>query len=284
MSNEEPEATDTISKGDVIRLEFDGWVEDTGDMFDTTDEEKAKENEIFDEEADFSPIYVLVGAGKVFPGLEEALEGSEVGVENEIVLEPEEAAGQRDPNQIELHPKREFHKQDIEPRVGMEVTLNNKRGRITAVTAGRVRVDFNRPLAGNTLRYVYTVVEKIEDDLEKVKAIIEMNYEGSEDFGIVIEDDVCSLTLPDVCKYDQKWLMSKYQVVSDLRETFGNITIHFIEEYPKSEQEPEEELEELEEEGVEEEIEEEEERAPEELEPEEIPQEEIETEEASEED
>ncbi len=73
---------------------------------------------------------------------------AEVGKEYEVVIPPEKAAGPRDPKLVELHPVREFLKQDIEPRVGLEVTVKNRPAYITAVTAGRVRVDFNNRLAG----------------------------------------------------------------------------------------------------------------------------------------
>lgn len=259
MSDEEPKGADTVRRGDVIRLEFDGWIEETGEMFDTTNEDTARENEIFDENATYGPIPLLVGAGKVFEGLEEAIEGAEVGVEREVILSPEKAAGKRDPKLIELHPVREFRRQDIDPQVGMEVSIKNRRGTITAVTAGRVRVDFNRPLAGNSLRYRLKVVEKIEDPEGKLRAILEMNYGTSEGFEVGIEDGVISIVMPDVCKYDQKWILSKYSVVADLREAFGNVTVRFIEEYPKREEEAPEEA-----------------PAPEEFQPEEIPPEESE--------
>ncbi len=230
-----------VTKGDVIRLEYDGWVEDNGEMFDTTNEETARENNIFNEEATYAPIPVLVGAGRIFEGLDQAIEGAEVGVEQEITIPPEKAAGQRDPHLIELHSLREFHKQEIEPRVGMEVNIKNRVGTVVAVTAGRVRVDFNRPLAGNTLKYKFTVIEKLETDQEKVKGILEMDYGTNEGFEVEIEEDIYSIFMPDVCKYDQKWIMAKYRVVSDLREAFGNVELRLVEAYPKPEAPVEEE-------------------------------------------
>lgn len=257
-----------VTKGDVIRLEYDAWIEDTEEMFDTTSEEKAKENDIFNENASYAPISVLVGAGRIFEGLDDALDGAEVGTEQEIVIPPEKAAGQRDPKLVELHPLREFHRQDIDPRIGMEVNIKNRVGTIVAVTAGRVRVDFNRPLAGSTLKYKFTVVEKLESDEDKVKGILEMDYGTSEGFDVQIEGDAYTIVMPDVCKYDQKWMMAKYRVVADLREAFGNVEVRFVESYPKKEEEVEVPTEE---------------KAEEELEPEEITEESEEAEEAVEE-
>lgn len=226
-----------VTKGDVIRLEYDAWIEDTGEMFDTTDEEKARENDIFNENANYAPIALLIGAGRVFEGLDEAVDGAEVGEEQEIVIPPEKAAGQRDPKLVELHPLREFHRQDIDPKIGMEVNIKNRVGTIIAVTAGRVRVDFNRPLAGSTLKYKFNVVERLDADEDMVMGILEMDYGTNEGFEVEIEGDAYSIIMPDVCKYDQKWMMAKYRVVADLREAFGNVDIRLVEAYPKPEEE-----------------------------------------------
>jgi len=244
MSDEGSEVAVKVSKGDVVKLEYDAWVDDSGEMVDTTSAEKAQENGIFNENAVYGPITVLVGAGRIFEGLDEALEGVEVGEEKEIIIPPEKAAGPRDPKLIELFSIREFHKKDIQPQVGMEVNINNRIGTVVAVTAGRVRVDFNRPLAGKTLRYRFRVTEKIEGTEARIKGIIDMDYGNAESFDVSADGDVITIVLPDVCKYDQKWMMAKYRVVADLREAFGNVTVRFVEEYAKKEEAPEEQTEE----------------------------------------
>lgn len=244
MSDEGSEVAVKVSKGDVVKLEYDAWVDDSGEMVDTTSAEKAQENGIFNENAVYGPITVLVGAGRIFEGLDEALEGVEVGEEKEIIIPPEKAAGPRDPKLVELFSIREFHKKDIQPQVGMEVNINNRIGTVVAVTAGRVRVDFNRPLAGKTLRYRFRVTEKIEDTEARIKGIIDMDYGNAESFDVSADGDVITIVLPDVCKYDQKWMMAKYRVVADLREAFGNVTVRFVEEYAKKEEAPEEQTEE----------------------------------------
>lgn len=240
MSDEKAEGAAKVSKGDIVRLEYDAWIVETGALFDTTSAEKAKEADIFNENVTYSPIPVLVGGGRIFPGLEEAIEGAEVAADKEITIPPEKAAGQRDPKLVELHPLREFAKQEIEPRVGMEVSIKNRPGTVIAVTAGRVRVDFNRPLAGRSLKYRFKVISKIEGDEDKVKAILEMDYGTGEGFVPSVEGKKVTIVLPDVCKYDQKWLLAKYRVVTDLREALGADTVQFIEEYARKEEEKKE--------------------------------------------
>jgi FKBP-type peptidyl-prolyl cis-trans isomerase 2 len=242
-----------INKGDIVRLEFSGYLADSNELFDTTDGEVAKEAGIFNENATYAPIPILVGSGRVFEGLEDALVGAEVGKEQEVTIAPEKAAGPRDPKLVENVPVRDFLKQDIEPKVGMEVNIKNRVGLVTAITPRVVRVDFNRRFAGRTLRYKFKVNMKVDEPVDKVLAIVEMDYGTKDNFSASVDGDTVSIVLPDVCKYDQKWILAKYKVVADLREGLKARTIRFVEEYIKKEEEKKEEK-------------------PEEREPEELPQ------------
>jgi FKBP-type peptidyl-prolyl cis-trans isomerase 2 len=224
-----------VSKGDIIRFEFDGYIADSGEMFDTTNADTAQENGIFNEKFKYAPMPLLVGGGRVFPGLEEALEGAPIDEDVEVVIPPEKAAGQRDPKLIQMHSVREFLKQDIEPRPGMEVNMNNKTGLIISVTAGRVRVDFNRRFAGQALKYRFKVLEVVENDEERAMAVVEMDYGTSEGFKVTVDGKKVTMVLPDVCKYDQKWTLAKYKVVADLREALEANPVELIEEYVKQE-------------------------------------------------
>ena len=45
--------------------------------------------------------------------------------------------------------------------------------RIASVSGGRVLVDFNNPLAGKDVIYEFTIIKKIDEDKEKIDAIID---------------------------------------------------------------------------------------------------------------
>ncbi len=242
--DEEKETAETkVEAGDIVMVEFDAWVEDTKELFDTTHESVAKDNDVFNEKMVYEPQPLIVGKGRLFPGLDEHMTKAEVGTEYEVLIPPEKAAGARDPKLVELHPVREFLKQEIEPRVGLEVTVKNRPGHITAVTAGRVRVDFNNKLAGRTLKYKYKVVSKPTKPKELAELILKMSYGTSEGFDVEHHGNDYKVKLPDSCKYDQRWILSKYGVVRDLRDVLGAETVSFIEEYakPEKKEEPKEE-------------------------------------------
>jgi hypothetical protein len=50
-----------------------------------------------------------------------------------------------------------------------------------------------------------------------------------------LNDGTADIQLPDVCKTDEKWFVSKFRVVADLRELTDLKTIRFLEEYEKKE-------------------------------------------------
>jgi FKBP-type peptidyl-prolyl cis-trans isomerase 2 len=271
--------SDRIEAGDLVMAEFSGWIQDSDELFDTTDEALAKEKDVFDEKMVYGPQPLIVGKGRLFPGLDEHMLEAEVGKEYELVITPDKGAGPRDPKLVELHPIREFLKQDIEPHVGMEVTVRNRRATIVAMTAGRVRIDFNNRLAGRTLKYKYRIVRKPTKPKEIAEMLLKMAYGTSEGFDIEHHGKDYRLKLPDACKYDQKWLLAKYRVVTDFRDVLDADTVSFVEEYskpkPKEESEPEAESEKAPEETKEEKAPEEtkEEKAHEEAKEEKAPEE-----------
>src|SRR5207249_3393537 len=128
----------------------------------TTHDEVAKKEGKFDEKKVYIEVPVVIGRGRLFEGLEAALVGAKVGETIEVLIPPEKGAGVRDPRLVELRTEREFLRQEISPEVGMEVSISGKHGVVTAVSAGRVRVDFNNPLAGKTLKYVVQATRKAE--------------------------------------------------------------------------------------------------------------------------
>ncbi|MFQ5642852.1 MAG: peptidylprolyl isomerase [Thiogranum sp.] len=123
------------------------------------------------EQSDIPVYYVHGGPNQMFPEVEEALDGRELGASVEVVLEPEKAFGPHDPNltftdAIENVPP-EFR------RVGAEVQMQNEQGEtrkfiVSKIENDRLTVDGNHPFAGKTLTYVVTVAD-IRDATEEEK-------------------------------------------------------------------------------------------------------------------
>ncbi|ASJ09123.1 peptidylprolyl isomerase [Thermococcus siculi] len=181
-----------VQKGDVIRLHYTGKVKETGEIFDTTHEDVAKAAGIYNEKGIYGPVPIAVGAGHVLNGLDEQLEGLEVGEKYEIIVPPEKGFGKRDPKLIKTFTLGQFRRQGIYPFPGMPIEIETEsgrklKGRVLTVSGGRVRVDFNHPYAGKHLVYEVEVIEKIEDPIEKVKALIELRMPNVDKEKVIIE-------------------------------------------------------------------------------------------------
>jgi len=231
-----------VKEGDFIRLEYTGKVQETGNVFDTTDENVAEEAGIKLDSKSYGAIPIIVGGGHVLKGLDEALIGMEEGEEKTVEITPEEGFGLRDPKLLQLIPMGEFKKQGMKPEVGMAITSDGVTGIIRSVSGGRVRVDFNHELAGKNLVYNIRVVKEIEDDVDKVKSMIELHYSApnldSDKHDIQIVDGVVRIAMDEMAKFDKKPYMdvtfARFRIARDIWENMENIEkVEFVDVFEK---------------------------------------------------
>ncbi len=219
-----------MEKNDIVYVDYELWIKDDNELFETTKEEVAEKNGIHEPSATYGPRAIILGRGQVFPAFEEALLKAEVGKENEVEIPPEDAFGKRDTSLVQLLPMSRIIKMGITPDVGKEIEIDGKKGTITFVSASRVRVDFNHPLSGKTLLYKFVITRKVTDSKEKIKAILDAYYGKGDEFKVQ-SGKILKITLPDICKYDHRWHEVKYVIVADLREIIEPEKIVFLEEY-----------------------------------------------------
>ena len=77
---------------------------------------------------------------------------------------------------VRVMPMAVFQKQKIYPQQGMVFSFDNSLGKVTAVSGGRVTVDFNNPMAGKPVVYELNVKRKVEKNEEKVKALMALFF------------------------------------------------------------------------------------------------------------
>lgn len=107
----------------------------------------------------YEPFQLTIGAGQVIPGFEEAIIGMKVGQEKTVELPPAKAYGERKPEGIISVPKKTLAQNNITAEVGQGIALQTgQRGIITAVNETDATIDFNHPLAGQTL--VFRIILK----------------------------------------------------------------------------------------------------------------------------
>jgi FKBP-type peptidyl-prolyl cis-trans isomerase 2 len=192
-----------IQKGDFIRLSFTGRLAD-GSVFDTTDEKVAKDSGVYDEEKRYSPMTVIVGSGFLVEGLEEDLIGKQAGYKGSVKVEPAKGFGDRSLDAIEIVPLKKFEGK-VEP--GKMVEYEGRVGFIESVAGGRVKVDYNEPLAGKTLIYDYKIESVIRDRKEKIEALLEGYV--SEDAKFELKDDTIKIDVPTALAIDESWAVGK---------------------------------------------------------------------------
>jgi FKBP-type peptidyl-prolyl cis-trans isomerase 2 len=237
----------SVKEGDFIKLQYTGKVQETDEIFDTTDEKVAEEAGLHVENKLYGPIPIIVGGDHVLKAMDDALIGLEEGEEKNLDITPEEGFGVRDPNLMQLIPMSEFRKQGIKPQIGLNITLEGKTGKIRSVSGGRIRVDFNHELAGKNLNYQIKVGEIITDDEDKVKSLIQLHYPhpnlDTEKHQIQFEAGKVVIIMDEMAKFDQRpymeVTMARFRIARDIQENMDVDTVEFVDVFEKKEKEEE---------------------------------------------
>jgi FKBP-type peptidyl-prolyl cis-trans isomerase 2 len=121
---------------------------------------------VFDSSEGRSPLEFRIGDATVIAGFEEGVTGLEPGGRRTVEIAPENAYGARDERLVHVVDADAFA---MDPYVDGEVELidpdgDAMRGRITAVENDEVTLDFNHPLAGQTLVFDIELQEIVRGD------------------------------------------------------------------------------------------------------------------------
>lgn len=124
---------------------------------------KLETGEVVDSNFEGETATFVVGDGNLLPGFERALFGMTAGQRSAVLVPPEDAFGQPNPNNIQRVPRDNFTK-EFELEVGLVVSFadaggGETHGVITDINASDVVVDFNHPLAGKTIIFDVSIVE-----------------------------------------------------------------------------------------------------------------------------
>lgn len=222
----------SIGKGDFLKVSYTGKT-DEGRVFDTTDEEVAKANNIYNEKGKYGGDVIIVGAKHTVAGLDEDFIGKDVGYKGSVTIPPEKAFGHRNPELIESIPVTKFKER---PQMGMPVEVDGRPGIVIRVIGRMTQVDFNRFLAGQTVTYDYEIIEKIDGTEEKIKGLLGL-YIGK-DLSVQVNDSTATIDIDPELTYNQRWLMSKRQIAREVIDYTDIKEILYIERYTKDVLEP----------------------------------------------
>ena len=113
--------------------------------------------DVIDSSAEGEPLEFLQGAGQIISGLERALYGMAVGDEKQVTVQPADGYGEMDPEGVQFFPASAFP-EGIDLAVGMALQAQDSSGHVHTVYVSEVQedgvmLDFNHPLAGETLHF-----------------------------------------------------------------------------------------------------------------------------------
>lgn len=109
------------------------------------------------------PLEFLQGSHNIINGLEDQIYGMKIGDTRSIIVQPKDGYGEIDPLAMIDVPRSEFPP-DLPLEVGVELDIRDEDGEIFPATIvdvnpSMVRLDFNHPLAGETLTFDVEIVD-----------------------------------------------------------------------------------------------------------------------------
>jgi peptidylprolyl isomerase len=230
-----------IKKSDFIIVDYIGKVMETGEVFDTTVEDVAREKKLYKEGELYEPRLVVVGEGWVLKALDEALLDFKLRRNESVEIPPEKAFGNRDPEKLRLVPLRRLTARGITPKVGEQIEYDKRLATVRTMGSGRVQLDFNPPLAGKTLVYEVTVKKKLKMDKEKISALIHRRIPAVEakKFKFKIGKENVKVNMPDEAFYVEGIQLAKRGISLDIQRYLPKLTtVKFIETFKKRETKP----------------------------------------------
>jgi len=122
---------------------------------------RLEDGTVADETGD-QPLAYLHGSDEIIDGLHAALEGHDVGEKLKVIVAPADAFGEYDESLIDEVPTSDLP-DDAELEVGQEIVAETDDGELVPAFVGAIEkdtvfLDFNHPLAGETLHYELEIV------------------------------------------------------------------------------------------------------------------------------
>lgn len=122
---------------------------------------KLADGQIVDSNFEAEPAVFSVGDGQMLEGFERALIGLSSGDEKQFEILPEQGFGMANPNNMQKFPRSQF--KDMELEEGLVISFSDAGngelpGVISEFNDDKVTVDFNHPLAGQTLLFDVKII------------------------------------------------------------------------------------------------------------------------------
>ena len=138
-----------LQEGEFVRVAYTARTVENDTLVDTTDLEVAEDEGVDVENRTIEPRVITLGAGHLFPSVESDIVGKEVGDSGSVTVPATEAFGEFDPDDVRTVSVEKLPEDERYP--GAHVDIDGRHGHVETVIGGRARVDFNHPLAGESI-------------------------------------------------------------------------------------------------------------------------------------
>jgi len=205
----------------------------TGKVYETTEEEVARKEGIYNEDYSYEPVLLIPGESGL-KKIDLFVEENEEGARATIELSPEEAFGQYDPDKVRVFSVKRLEKEGIKDvKKGDVLRVNGERGTVISVDGGRVRVDFNHPLAGKRLLVDVHIVKKVKNMEDIVRALLIRNFDIPFDTEVEVkmEEDKVEINLPPIAYTKRDATSRKLRFLSDIMKYTDIRKVVFREEH-----------------------------------------------------
>jgi peptidylprolyl isomerase len=238
-----------VQDGDFILLKITARTQ-KGTIFRVSTEEDAKKAGIYDEnnakQGMYTPEFVIVGKpGFLNEGLTEVVKDMKFFEKKSVRVPPNKAYGKRDPQKIERIGIAKFRRlnEGKNPEIGKEFVKQSQgqmqRGTVTNVVQGRVIVDYNHPLAGQSIDYNLEIIDKVEDFNKKIEYFMinkGIPSENVSDFQVsyIPKSKTLEITIPKMFLF-QNLTYVKFGLAMDLQSYMADEIddVKFTEVYEK---------------------------------------------------
>ena len=238
-----------VEEGDFVLIKITGRTQ-KGTIFRVSSEEDAKKAGIYDEnkakQGMYNPEFVIMGKpGFLNEGLTETIKEMNFFEKKSVRIPPTKAYGKRDPQKIERIGIAKFRRlnEGKNPELGKEFVKQSQgqmqRGTVTNVMQGRVIVDYNHPLAGQSIDYNLEIIDKIEDFNKKIEYFMinkGIPSENVSDFQVsyIPKSKTLEISIPKMFLF-QNLVYIKFGLAMDLQTHMAEEIddVKFIEVYEK---------------------------------------------------
>jgi len=149
-----------------------------------------------------------------------------------VEIPPDEAFGERNPENVRMMPYRVLRSKGINPAIGAQVEVDGRSATVRSIGAGRVQLDYNHPLAGRQIVYEVRATERYEEDDEKVRALIGRRFLGvdTDSFGVKLLKTKVKIEVPDEIFFADNIQIAKRGVALDIQRFFPRFeSVEYVE-------------------------------------------------------